>query len=88
MHEAHNLKLYDLQAEHDRALRAVKDELAAALSQADELNQEVTRKTMEIQYLEQDQDESQDQITRYVRVFGFKSFLVGVCSLAVIYGLF
>lgn len=88
MHEAHNLKLYDLQAEHDRAMRAVKDELEAALSKADELNQEVARKAMEIQYLEQDQDENQDQITRYVRVFGFKSFLAGLVSLAVIYGLF
>lgn len=88
MHEAHNLKLYDVQAEHDRALRALKDELEAALSKADELNQEVARKVMEIQYLEQDQDESSDQITRYVRVFGFKSFLAGLVSLAVIYGLF
>lgn len=88
MHEAHNLKLYDLQAEHDRAIRAMEEELQAAKAKADELNQEVARKAMEIQYLEQDQDESQDQITRYVRVFGFKSFLAGLASLAVIYGLF
>lgn len=64
MHEAHNLKLYDLQAEHDRAMRALKEELEAALAKADDLNQELARKTMEIQYLEQDQEESQDQITR------------------------
>jgi conserved oligomeric Golgi complex subunit 6 len=88
MHEAHNLKLYDLQAEHERAVRALKDELESALSKADELNQEIVRKSMEIQYLEQDQDESQDQITRYVKVFGFKSFFVGLVTLAVIYGLF
>lgn len=88
MHEAHNLKLYDVQAEHVRAMRQLKEELEAALAKADELNQEITRKNMEIQYLEQDQEESQDQITRYVRLFGFKSFLVGLASLAVIYGLF
>lgn len=88
MHEAHNLKLYDLQAEHERALQALQDELEAARSKADDLNQEIARKAMEIQYLEQDQDESQDQITRYVKVFGFKSFLVGLGTLAVIYGLF
>ncbi|KAI0094774.1 hypothetical protein BDY19DRAFT_982152 [Irpex rosettiformis] len=88
MHEAHNLKLYDLQAEHDRAMRVLKEELETVLSKADELNQEVSRKTMEIQYLEQETDESQDQITRYVRIFGFKSFVVGLCSLAVVYGLF
>lgn len=88
MHEAHNLKLYDLQAEHDRAMRALKEELEAALAKADDLNQELARKNMEIQYLEQDQEESQDQITRYVRLFGFKSFLAGLAALAVIYGLF
>lgn len=88
MHEAHNLKLYDLQAEHDRAMRALKEELEAALAKADDLNQEVARKNMEIQYLEQDQEESQDQVTRYVRLFGFKSFLAGLAALAVIYGLF
>jgi conserved oligomeric Golgi complex subunit 6 len=88
MHEAHNLKLYDLQAEHDRAMRALKEELETALAKADDLNQEVARKNMEIQYLEQDQEESQDQITRYVRLFGFKSFLAGLAALAVIYGLF
>lgn len=88
MHEAHNLKLYDLQAEHDRALRALKEELEAALNKADELNQEVARKAMEIQYLEQEQEESQDQITRYVKMFGLKTFLAGCAALAVIYGLF
>ncbi|EKM61154.1 uncharacterized protein PHACADRAFT_247574 [Phanerochaete carnosa HHB-10118-sp] len=87
MHEAHNLKLYDLQAEHDRAMRALKEELEAVLNKADELNQEVARKAMEIQYLEQEQEESQDQITRYVKVFGFKSFLAACAALAIIYGL-
>lgn len=88
MHEAHNLKLYDLQAEHDRAMRALKEELEAALAKVDDSNQEIARKNMEIEYLEQDQEESQDQITRYVRLFGFKSFLAGLAALAVIYGLF
>lgn len=88
MYEAHNLKLYDLQAEHDRAMRALKEELEAALNKADELNQEVARKAMEIQYYEQEQEENQDSITRYVKVFGFKSFLAACAALAVIYGLF
>lgn len=69
MHEAHNAKVHDLQAEHDKALKAVKENLEASLSKADELQQEVARKTMEIQYLEQEQDDSQDQITRYVTPF-------------------
>ncbi|GBE78236.1 predicted protein [Sparassis crispa] len=63
-HEAHNLKLHDLQAEHDRSIRLMREELEIALAKADELQQEVARKAMEIQYLEQDQEENQDQITR------------------------
>lgn len=88
MHEAHNLKLYDLQAVHDKELRAMKEELENALAKADDLNHQLERKTMEIQYLEQDQEDSQDQITRYVKIFGIKSFLGGVVTLAVIYGIF
>ena len=88
LHEAHNLKIGDLQAEHERAMRKLREELEMALSKADNLNQELNRKTMEIQYLEQDQEENQDQITRYVRIFGLKSFLGGLCALAVIYGFF
>ena len=88
LHEAHNAKLHDVQAEHDRALRTLREELEIARVKADELQQEVSRKTMEIQYLEQDQEESQDQITRYVKVFGWKSFVGAMFTLAVIYGLF
>lgn len=88
LHEAHNLKINDLQADHDRSIRVLREELDIALSKADELQKEVERKAMEIQYLEQDQEESQDQITRYVRVFGLKSFLGAMFALAVIYGLF
>ncbi|KAF8807721.1 hypothetical protein BYT27DRAFT_7098327 [Phlegmacium glaucopus] len=64
MHEAHNLKIYDLQAEHQKALNALREEVELAKSRAGELEQEVGRKAMEIQYLEQDQDENQEQISR------------------------
>lgn len=66
MHEAHNLKIYDLQAEHERAIRGAKEELEGALAKIGEIQQDLARKAMEIQYLEQDQEESQEQITRYV----------------------
>lgn len=70
MHEAHNAKLHDLQAQHDKSEKAANEKLEAALSKNDELQQEVARKAMEIQYLEQEQDESQDQITRYANHSG------------------
>ncbi len=88
LHEAHNAKLHDFQAEHDRAIRALREELNISLAKSDELQQEVVRKAMEIQYLEQDQEESQDQITRYVKFFGLKSFCGAMFALAVVYGLF
>lgn len=69
MHEAHNAKVHDLQAEHDKALKTIKENLEASQAKAAELQQEVARKAMEIQYLEQEQDESQDQITRYVIIY-------------------
>lgn len=88
LHEAHNLKLRDVQAEHEKAMRMMTQELEITHAKTDELQQEVARKAMEIQYLEQEQDENQDQITRYVRVFGLKSFIGAMVALGVIYGIF
>ena len=87
LHEAHNLKVHDLQAEHERAIKALQEQHEITRAKSDELQQEVARKNMEIQYLETDQEESQDQITRYVKIFGLKSFVGAMCTLAVIYGL-
>ena len=48
MHEAHNLKLGDLQAQHDRELRVLRDELDKALAASDDLNRQINQKVMEI----------------------------------------
>ncbi|KAG5647606.1 hypothetical protein DXG03_008959 [Asterophora parasitica] len=85
MHEAHNLKIHDLEAAHEKALKILQEELDASYKKASDLNAEVARKAMEIQYLEQDQEESQEQITRYVGFFRFKSFVVAGLSLAILY---
>jgi chromosome segregation ATPase len=86
MHEAHNLKMNDLQAEHDKEIRALQEQLDVTRTKASEVEQDLDRKKMEILYLEQDQEESQDQITKYVKLFGFKSFLGSLFALAVIIG--
>lgn len=88
LHEAHNLKIYDLQAEHEKSIKHAREELETAHNKISELQQDITRKAMEIQYLEQDQDENQEQITRYVRFFGFKSFVAALVAFAMIYGFF
>ncbi|KAF8445812.1 hypothetical protein L210DRAFT_3528487 [Boletus edulis BED1] len=64
VHEAHNLKMHDLQAGHERAVRALEIEVETIQARLDEVQQDVARKSMEIQYLEQEQEESQDSITR------------------------
>ena len=88
MHEAHNLKMNDLQAVHDRAIKALQEELKASNAKSEELQEDLSRKTMEIQYLEQDQEENQEQVTRYVRFFGIKYFIGSVIALATIWNFF
>ncbi|KAJ7630802.1 hypothetical protein FB45DRAFT_867140 [Roridomyces roridus] len=68
MHEAHNLRLGDMQAEHEKALKALREELAMSESKVGELTAEVDRKSMEIKYLEDDQEENQTKIERQVSI--------------------
>ena len=88
MHEAHNLKMYDLQAEHDKAIKALQEELKTSNAKSEELQEEISRKAMEIKYLEQDQEESHEQITRYVRFFGIKYFIESAIALAATWNFF
>ena len=85
VHEAHNLKMNDLQAEYEKRLKEMQEELEAVNEMTKLLKSEVSQKSMEISYLEQDQEEANDTIARYVRLFGFKSFLGGLLVLALIY---
>jgi hypothetical protein len=86
MHEAHNLKMHDMQAEFEKTLRALKEDLDNAHNKSSELELEVNRKGMEISYLESDQEEQTSEITRYVKFYGFKSFFGGIFALAIIMG--
>lgn len=84
MHEAHNLKMNDLHADYEKKLRELREELEAANGKTKELQSEVERKTMEISYLEQEQEESNDTITRYVKSFCLMTFIVGMLVVALI----
>ncbi|KAI9513033.1 hypothetical protein F5148DRAFT_462428 [Russula earlei] len=64
MHEAHNMKMNDLQAQHDKEIRDLQEQVEAALERRREAEQALEGKRLEISYLEQEADESQDQITR------------------------
>lgn len=85
LHEAHNLKMNDLQAEYEKRLKGVLEELGAANKKVDAFQSEISQKAMEISLLEQEQEDANDSIARYVRLFGFKSFLGGMLVLALIY---
>lgn len=85
VHEAHNMKMHDLVAEHERTVRGLRDEIEGLHGKLEELHQDVTRKSMEVKYLEQEQEESQDSIIRYVKVFGLQSLFGVVIALAVIF---
>lgn len=84
MHEAHNLKMNDLHADYEKKLKELEEELKAANGKTKELQSEVERKTMEISYLEQEQEESNDTITRYVKLFCLMTFIVGMLVVALI----
>lgn len=64
VHEAHNMKMHDVLADHERTVRELRNEVDGLQSKLDEVHQDIARKSMEIQYLEQEQEESQDSITR------------------------
>lgn len=85
MHEAHNMKMHDVVADHERIVRDLRNEIDGLQNKLDEVHQDIARKSMEIQYLEQEQEESQDSITRYVKVFGLQSVFGVVIALAVIF---
>jgi chromosome segregation ATPase len=64
LHEAHNLKIYDLQAEHEKALNVLREAVEVTKFRVGELEQELGRKVMEIQYMDQEQEENQETISR------------------------
>lgn len=87
MHEAHNLKMGDMQAEFEKTLRALKEDLDSAQNKSSELELEVNRKGMEINYLESDQEDQATEITRYVRFYGVRSFLGILFAVGTLFGL-
>lgn len=68
LHEAHNLKVNDLEAQHERSLQDLRGELDTTVARTGELQNEIERKTMEINYLESEAEEKDDTITRYVKI--------------------
>jgi chromosome segregation ATPase len=64
LHAAHNLKMEDLRAEHKKHEDALQEQLVLALDKAAEHEQQVSNKTMEVSYLESEQDELNEEVAR------------------------
>lgn len=73
LHEAHNLKMNDLQAAHEKALKLMKDELEAARGNIEQLTKDISHRDMEIGYMRTDQEESEETIARCVAHFIFEN---------------
>ena len=67
LHEAHNLKLGDLEAEHHKAVLGLRKSLDSASEEMNGLRQDVEHRQLEINFLEQESAEKDDTITRYVK---------------------
>jgi len=62
MHEAHNLKLYELEATHEQTIKGLSDKLDAATQQAEDQQKLAERLQMEVNFAEQSEQESADEL--------------------------
>ena len=68
MHEAHNLKVYEMEATHEQAMKVMKEQLEAAAAVAEEHKAMAERLQMEVTFAEQSAEDSENDIKQYVRV--------------------
>ncbi|GAW06032.1 Laminin-like protein epi-1 [Lentinula edodes] len=64
MHEAHNLKMNDLIAQHEKEMKVIKEERDNSLQSAREADERCSAKAMELHLLESESEENGDEITR------------------------
>lgn len=62
MHEAHTMKIGDLQADHEKGMRALRAELEASRAELAEAKKDLERKGLEIQFMESERDDSDEQV--------------------------
>lgn len=68
MHEAHNLKVYELESSHEQTIKELTEKLEAATVHAEEQNTLAERLQMEINFAEQSAEENEDELKQYVRI--------------------
>lgn len=76
MHEAHNLKLYELEASHEQTVKGLAEQLDAAMQQAEEQRKMAERLQMEVNFAEQTAEENEDELQQYVCI---RTLILSVC---------
>lgn len=66
MHEAHNLKLHTVDAEHRQVLQLMSNSIEQLIRDKEELRSAAERREMEIHFLSTENEENADRIKRYV----------------------
>lgn len=86
LHEAHNLKVHDIQSNHQKEGKELKARIEELEAELDDQKAKIEHKNMEIKFLESSDQDSADEISRYVICswFDYKHlFLAGSVILAV-----
>lgn len=76
MHEAHNLKLYEMESAHAQAVKALTEKLEAATILAEEQHAHAERLQMELTFTENSAEEMEDELKQYVRI---RTFILSAC---------
>jgi hypothetical protein len=66
LHQAHNATLMEVEAAHNKALGALKQEIADKQAALDSARAETSRKEMEIGYMAADKEETDNELERFV----------------------
>lgn len=76
MHEAHNLKLYDLEASHEKVVKELNEKLEAAINHGEEMQAQAEQFKMEVTFVEQSAEDADNEIKQYVK---FRTLILSVC---------
>jgi conserved oligomeric Golgi complex subunit 6 len=76
MHEAHNLKLYELETSHEQSVKGLTEKLEAATQVADDQQALAERLQMELGFSEQATEDHEDELKQYVRI---RTLILSAC---------
>lgn len=76
MHEAHSLKLYEMESVHAEAVKSLTEKLETATASAEEQRAHAERLQMELTFTENSAEDMEDELKQYVRI---RTFILSAC---------